>query len=88
MKKLIDEYIALKKEVDAAKLELEALGTQIKQHGPGTYEGSTGNVTVTTVAQRKLVKWELVCAAAKVPQKVIDTYTTLSDASLRINVKL
>ena len=38
MKKLIDEYIALKKEVDAAKQELEALGAQIKQHGPGTYE--------------------------------------------------
>ena len=54
MKKLIDEYIALKKEVDAAKLELEALGAQIKQHGPGTYEGNTGSVTVTTVAQRNL----------------------------------
>ena len=59
MKKLIDEYIALKKEVDAAKQELEALGAQIKQHGPGTYDGNSGSVTVTTVAQRKLVKWNL-----------------------------
>ena len=87
MQKLIDEYISLKKEVDAAKAELEALASKIKEQGPGTYSGMTGSVSVTAVAPRKLTKWELVCAAAKVPQKIIDSYTTLSDPSLRINVK-
>ena len=87
MQKLIDEYISLKKEVDAAKAELEGLASKIKEQGPGTYSGMRGSVTVTAVAPRKLTKWELVCAAAKVPQKIIDTYTTLSDPSLRINVK-
>ena len=87
MQKLIDEYISLKKEVDAAKAELEELAAKIKEQGPGTYSGKSGSVTVTAVAPRKLTKWELVCAAAKVPQKIIDTYTTLSDPSLRINVK-
>ena len=87
MQKLIDEYISLKKEVDAAKAELEELASKIKEQGPGTYSGMCGSVTVTSVAPRKLTKWELVCAAAKVPQKIIDTYTTLSDPSLRINVK-
>ena len=87
MQKLIDEYISLKKEVDAAKAELEELAAKIKEQGPGTYAGMCGSVTVTAVAPRKLTKWELVCAAAKVPQKIIDTYTTLSDPSLRINVK-
>ena len=87
MQKLIDEYISLKKEVDAAKAELEGLASKIKEQGPGSYSGTVGSVTVTAVAPRKLTKWELVCAAAKVPQKIIDTYTTLSDPSLRINVK-
>ena len=87
MQKLIDEYITLKKEVDAAKAELEELASKIKEQGPGSYSGLIGSVTVTAVAPRKLTKWELVCAAAKVPQKIIDTYTTLSDPSLRINVK-
>ena len=87
MQKLIDEYISLKKEVDAAKAELEELASKIKEQGPGTYSGKSGSVAVTAVAPRKLTKWELVCAAAKVPQKIIDTYTTLSDPSLRINVK-
>ena len=87
MQKLIDEYISLKKEVDAAKVELEGLASKIKEQGPGSYSGTVGSVTVTAVAPRKLTKWELVCAAAKVPQKIIDTYTTLSDPSLRINVK-
>ena len=87
MQKLIDEYITLKKEVDAAKAELEELASKIKEQGPGSYSGTIGSVTVTAVAPRKLTKWELVCAAAKVPQRVIDAYTTLSDPSLRINVK-
>lgn len=87
MEKLIDEYISLKKDIDAAKAELEGLASKIKEQGPGTYSGKVGSITVTAVAPRKLTKWELVCAAAKVPQKIIDTYTTLSDPSLRINVK-
>jgi hypothetical protein len=84
---LIDEYLSLKKEVDAAKEELEILADKIKSQGTGTYEGKLGKVAVTQVAGRKLTKWELVCAAAKVPQKIVDQYTTVGEQTLRITIK-
>ena len=84
---LIDEYIVLKGEIDKAKEELEKLADQIKSQGVGLHEGKLGKVAVTQVAGRKLTKWELVCAAAKVPQKIVDQYTTVGEQNLRITIK-
>jgi hypothetical protein len=84
---MIDEYIVLKGEIDKAKEELEILADKIKSQGAGTYEGKLGKVAVTRVAGRKLTKWELVCAAAKVPQKIVDQYTTVGEQTLRITIK-
>ena len=85
---LIDEYIVLKGEIDKAKEELEKLADKIKSQGVGLHEGNLGKVAVTQVAGRKLTKWELVCAAAaKVPQKIVDQYTTVGEQTLRITIK-
>lgn len=84
---LIDEYIVLKSELDKAKDELEKLADRIKSQGVGLHEGKLGKVAVTQVAGRKLTKWELVCAAAKVPQKIVDQYTTVGEQTLRITIK-
>lgn len=84
---LVDEYIVLKSELDKVKEELEILADKIKSQGAGTYEGKLGKVAVTQVAGRKLTKWELVCAAAKVPQKIVDQYTTVGEQTLRITIK-
>ena len=84
---LIDEYIVLKGEIDKAKEELEILAGKIKSQGVGLHEGKLGKVAVTQVAGRKLTKWELVCAAAKVPQKIVDQYTTVGEQTLRITIK-
>ena len=84
---LIDEYIVLKGELDKAKEELETLADKIKSQGVGLHEGKLGKVAVTQVAGRKLTKWELVCAAAKVPQKIVDQYTTVGEQTLRITIK-
>lgn len=84
---LIDEYIVLKGEIDKAKEELEILADKIKSQGVGLHEGKLGKVAVTQVAGRKLTKWELVCAAAKVPQKIVDQYTTVGEQTLRITIK-
>lgn len=84
---LIDEYIVLKGEIDKAKDELEKLADRIKSQGVGLHEGKLGKVAVTQVAGRKLTKWELVCAAAKVPQKIVDQYTTVGEQTLRITIK-
>ena len=84
---LIDEYIVLKGEIDKAKEELETLADKIKSQGVGLHEGKLGKVAVTQVAGRKLTKWELVCAAAKVPQKIVDQYTTVGEQTLRITIK-
>ena len=84
---LIDEYIVLKGEIDKAKEELEKLADKIKSQGVGLHEGKLGKVAVTQVSGRKLTKWDLVCAAAKVPQKIVDQYTTVGEQTLRITIK-
>ena len=77
----VDKYIRLKAEIESKSAELEALGSEIKSFGPCKLVGTAG-----LVEGRKTTEWKLVCAAANVPQDVVDKYTKIGNPSYRINV--
>lgn len=83
---IIEDYITLKQRVDRDTEELKRLGDTIKERGAASYESNLGTLTVSPVSGRKTVRWELVCAAAQVPQALVDRYTKIGDDSFRITV--
>ena len=82
----VDKYIRLKAEIESKSAELETLGVEIKSFGPCKLVGTAGLVEVSEVAGRKTTEWKLVCAAANVPQDVVDKYTKIGNPSYRISV--
>ena len=80
----VDKYILLQAEIKRKTEELETLGAEIKSFGPCKLVGTAG--VVSAVAGRKTTEWKLVCAAANVPQDVVDKYTKIGNPSYRINV--
>lgn len=82
----VDKYILLQAEIKRKTEELETLGAEIKSFGPCKLVGTAGLVEVSEVAGRKTTEWKLVCAAANVPQDVVDKYTKIGNPSYRINV--
>lgn len=82
----IDRFIELRRQINLLEMEASALASDIKAAGPHKHAGTHGIVNVIAVSGRKTTKWPQVCAAANVPQEVIDRYTTQGAPSLRIDV--
>lgn len=82
----IDRFIELRRQINLLEMEASTLASDIKAAGPRKYAGSYGIVSVTPVAGRKTTKWQLVCAAADVPQELIDRHTTQGAPTMRIDV--
>ena len=84
---LILKYVQLKREIDKAQDELDALAAEIKGKGVATYELEHHTVKVVSVAGRTTTDWKGVTRQVDIPQHVIDAHTKIGAPTLRITVQ-
>ena len=84
---LILRYVQLKREIDKAQEELDAIAAEIKGKGVATYELEHHTVKVSSVAGRTTTDWKGVVRQADVPQDVIDAHTKIGAPTLRITIQ-
>lgn len=82
-------YVDIHRQIERLKAQQAPLADLLKASGPIDIDTGTGVVVkVIDVAGRKTTKWALVAAAAKIPQTLIDQYTTTGAPSKRIDVDI
>lgn len=82
-------YVDIQRQIKQLEAQQAPLADLLKASGPIDIDTGAGAVVkVIDVAGRKTTKWTLVAAAANIPQKLIDQYTTVGAPSKRIDVDI
>lgn len=82
----VDNYISLKKQVDALEKQMEKAKTEMIALGVGQHDGTRGCVKVNEIAGRKVIDWAKVQTLVIIPQKILDQCTSHGAASTRITL--
>ncbi len=82
----VDNYISLKKQLEELEKQLDAAKVEIVAMGNGQHDGTRGCVKVNSIAGRQTVDWKAVQTLVIIPQKILDQCTKVGEPSVRITL--